>query len=77
MKEYEVDFIIRKNNKKAYIQVSYEIKDDEKTLERELRPLLKIKDNYPKYLITTDRDDYSQDGIKHLNIIEFLMKGLN
>lgn len=76
MKDYEVDFIIRKNNKKAYIQVSYEIKYDEKTLERELRPLLKIKDNYPKYLITTDRDEYSQDGIKHLNVIEFLMKGL-
>ena len=73
MKDYEVDFIIRKNNEKAYIQVAYEIKEDEKTLERELRPLLKINDNYPKYLITTERDDYSQYGIKHLNIIEFLM----
>lgn len=71
LKDYEVDFIIRKDNKKAYIQVAYEIKDD-KTLERELKPFMEIKDNYPKYLITTDRDDYSTHGIKHLNIIEFL-----
>ncbi len=71
LKDYEVDFIIRKDNKKAYIQVAYEIKDD-KTLERELKPFMEIKDNYPKYLITTDRDDYSAHGIKHLNIIEFL-----
>lgn len=72
MKDYEIDFILRKNNKKAYIQVAYEIKSDD-TLERELRPLLEIKDNYPKYLITKDRDDYSKDGIKHYNIIDFLM----
>lgn len=72
MKDYEIDFILRKNNKKAYIQVAYEIKSDN-TLERELRPLLEIKDNYPKYLITKDRDDYSKDGIKHYNIIDFLM----
>lgn len=72
LRDYEIDFIIRKNDKKAYVQVAYEIKSNE-TLERELRPLLEIKDNYPKYLITKDIDDYSKDGIKHYNIIDFLM----
>ena len=76
IKDYEIDFIIRKNNKKAYIQVSYEIKNDE-TRKREIRALLKLKDNYPKYLITTDREDYSQDGIIHMNVIEFLKESEN
>ena len=76
IKDYEIDFIIRKNNKKAYIQVSYEIKNDE-TRKREIRPLLKLKDNYPKYLITTDREDYSQDGIIHMNVIDFLKESEN
>jgi len=39
--------------------------------------LLKLKDNYPKYLITTDREDYSQDGIIHMNVIEFLKEAEN
>ena len=76
IKDYEIDFIIRKNNKKAYIQVSYEIKNDE-TRKREIRPLLKLKDNYPKYIITTDREDYSQDGIIHMNVIDFLKESEN
>ncbi len=69
--EREIDFIARKKEEKIYIQVAYELKDDE-TIEREFKPLLEIKDNYPKYVISTDKDDYSQKGIKHLNIIKFL-----
>lgn len=67
----EIDFIARKKEEKIYIQVAYELKED-KTIEREFKPLLEIKDNYPKYVISTDKDDYSQKGIKHLNIIKFL-----
>jgi predicted AAA+ superfamily ATPase len=39
--------------------------------------LLKLKDNYPKYLITTDREDYSQDGIIHMKVIEILKEAEN
>lgn len=71
IKDLEIDFIARKNEEKIYIQVAYELKND-KTIEREFKPLLEIKDNYPKYVISTDKDDFSQKGIKHLNIINFL-----
>lgn len=73
LKDYEIDFICRKNNEKIYIQVTQTL-IDEKTRKREYRPLLDIKDNYPKYIISTDKQNYSQDGIKHLNIIHFLTK---
>ena len=69
--DYEVDFIARKEEDKIYVQVSY-LLTDEKTIEREFRPLLEIKDNYPKYVISMDRLNMSRDGIKHLNVINFL-----
>ena len=71
LNKMEIDFIARKNEEKIYIQVAYELKED-KTIEREFKPLLEIKDNYPKYVISTDKDNHSQKGIKHLNIIKFL-----
>ncbi|MDO5849921.1 MAG: ATP-binding protein, partial [Methanobacteriaceae archaeon] len=67
----EVDFIAKKNGKRIYIQVAY-ILSDETTLNREFKPLLEIKDNYPKYVLSMDKLDYSRDGIKHMNIINFL-----
>lgn len=45
---------------------------DEKTVEREFRPLLEVKDNYPKYVISMDEIDMSHDGVIHMNIIDFL-----
>lgn len=71
LKKYEIDFIARKDEEKIYIQVSYNL-SNKKTLNRELKPLLEIKDNYPKYLISKDRENYSMKGIKHYNIIQFL-----
>ncbi|MBQ2653270.1 MAG: ATP-binding protein [Methanobrevibacter sp.] len=68
---YEIDFVCKKNNQKIYIQVSYLI-DDKKTAEREFRPLLMIEDNYPKYVLSMDRTLQPQNGIKHMNIIDFL-----
>lgn len=68
----EVDFIAEKNNDKIYFQVSETIISHE-TLERELKPLQSIKDNYEKILLTMDETfvkDY--DGIKVINIIEWL-----
>ncbi len=67
---YEIDFVCKKDNKKFYIQVAYHL--DEKTIDREFRPLKQVDDNYPKYVLTMDRQDYSRDGIVHMNIIKFL-----
>ena len=69
--DYEIDFVCKKNNQKIYIQVTYLLEND-KTIEREFRPLLMIKDNYPKYVLSMDRNLQPQNGIKHMNIIDFL-----
>lgn len=69
--DMEVDFIARKGNEKIYVQVAYSI-EDEKTEYREFKPLMRIADNYPKYIITTDKDDKSKLGIRHMHIINFL-----
>lgn len=47
---------------------------NEDTINREFGAYKDINDNYPKYVISKDSEDYSKDGIKHLNIFEFLMK---
>ena len=70
--EYEVDFICVRNGQKIYIQVAYLLADSS-VAEREFRPLLKINDNFPKYVITGDRHDFSANGIIHKNIIDFLL----
>ena len=72
-KKGEIDFIAMKTNEIKYIQVSLTV-GDEKTYEREMSAFDEIKDNYPKYLITTDKLDYSKNGIIHLNLFEFLNK---
>ena len=54
-----------------YIQVSYLLDNDE-IVEREFRPLLKIKDNYPKYVLSMDKILQPQNGVKHMNLIDFL-----
>lgn len=72
---FEIDFIAKKHKKKIYIQVTYSLATDE-TVEREFKPLLKIKDNYPKYVISADKFDFSQEGIIHQNLIDFLVNGL-
>ena len=70
--ELECDFIARKNfDDYYYIQVSMSIAD-EKVEEREYRPFYKIKDMYPRYLFTMDLLQQRRDGIKHLNIVDFI-----
>lgn len=70
----EIDFVAEKGGTSVYIQVAYLIADD-KTMEREFGNMLKIHDNYPKYVISMNPMSRSQnyEGIKHLTLRQFLM----
>ena len=69
----ECDFILRDNELNySYVQVAYTILASKETEDREYRSLEQIKDNYPKYVATTDYLLQKRNGIKHINIIEFL-----
>lgn len=46
---------------------------DENVVDREFGAYKSVKDNYPKYVLSLDRFDFSRNGIKHLNIIDFLL----
>lgn len=70
--EYEIDFVAYKGEQTIYIQVSY-LLGSEETVQREFGNLESIKNNYPKYVISGDLPDFSRNGIKHYNIIDFLL----
>ena len=69
----EIDFIATKDGQKEYYQVAY-ILHDENTIKREFGVYQKVKDNFPKYVISADHFDFSQDGIIHKNIIKWLLE---
>ena len=69
----EINFVCKKNDETMYIQVSYLLASED-TKEREFSVLENIKDNYPKYVLSMDEFDMSKNGIKHINLIEFLTK---
>ncbi len=72
----ECDFILRGVDKQyAYVQVAYTIALSKDTEDREYRPLEQIKDNYPKYVATTDFLLQNRNGIHHINLIEFMKEG--
>lgn len=72
--EQEIDFVAEKQGEKAYFQVSYVLASQE-TVRREFEPLMSIKDNFPKYVLTLlDEVNQSSEGIHHLNIRDFLSK---
>ena len=74
-KNGEVDFLAKKDGIIKYIQVTYEMKENIETIEREFGAYKSIEDNYPKYVISLDKIDLSRDGIIHLNLIDFLLGG--
>ena len=74
--DLEVDFVCTKGRDETkYIQVAYLLASPE-TVEREFSVLEKIQDNYPKFVISMDFFDMSRNGIKHMNIIEFLLNNI-
>lgn len=69
----ECDFILRDHDLNySYVQVAYTILASKETEDREYKSLEQIKDNYPKYVATTDYLLQKRNGIKHINIIDFM-----
>ena len=70
--DLEIDFIAEKDGDKEYYQVSASVLDPA-TFEREITPLRKVSDNYPKYIITMDEFSSNNEGIRQINVIDFLL----
>lgn len=74
----ECDFILRNNeNEYSYVQVAYTIMQSNETENREYRPLEIVNDNYAKYVATTDYMLQKRNGIKHINLMEFMINESN
>ena len=73
LEKAEIDFIATRFKEKIYIQVAYILADD-KVIDREFGAYKGIEDNYPKYVLTMDKFDFSQDGIIHKNVIDWLLE---
>lgn len=71
----EIDFVAIKNGEMEYYQVCLSLLNEE-VLKREVKSLKMINDNYPKYIISMDKvgTNYNIDGIKHMNLIDWLMR---
>ena len=71
--ELEVDFVAMDPGGRSYYQVAATVRE-KATLERELAPLQKISDHYPKYILTLDEDPYADyDGIKKIRVLDWLI----
>ena len=73
VKDKEINFIAKKEKSLSYYQISYKIRD-EKTRERIFETYNSITDNFPKYVLSMDHSNFSQDGVIHKNIIDFLLE---
>lgn len=68
----EIDFVASKNGKKIYIQVTYLLASPE-TIKREFGIYQYVHDNYPKYVVSLDEFNMSQNGVQHWNLRDFLL----
>ena len=73
VKDREIDFVAKKGEGISYFQIAY-LMENEETRDREFGVYDLIKDNYPKYVLSMDKLDFSQRGIVHKNIIDFLLE---
>ena len=71
----EIDFIATRGDEKIYVQAAY-LLADETVAEREFGAYRVIQDNYPKYVISMDKIVSSREGIIHMNVIDFCLKGI-
>ncbi len=72
IKKHEIDFVCKKHDKKVYIQVCYLLATPE-TIDREFSPLFEVPDKFDTYVLSMDEINLSKNGIKHKNIIDFLL----
>lgn len=70
----EIDFVAQRGSERIYIQVCETLMDPQ-TLERELMPFSKLDDAHPRILISKDSEDYARDGVRHVNLYDFLLGG--
>lgn len=73
MGDNEIDFICELQGNRLYIQVAYLLASED-TIRREFGVYERVRDNYPKYVLTLDEFDMSRNGIKHQNIRDFLLE---
>ncbi|VYT82370.1 AAA family ATPase [Peptoniphilus gorbachii] len=73
VKDREIDFVAKKSEEISYFQIAY-LMENEKTREKEFGAYDLVTDNYPKYVLSMDKLDFSQRGIVHKNIIDFLLE---
>jgi predicted AAA+ superfamily ATPase len=72
--EKEIDFVGERQGERIYVQTAYLLASPD-TVEREFSPLLKIRDNHPKQVLSLDEFDFSREGIIHRNIRDWLLEG--
>ena len=71
--DQEIDFVCEDQGNKLYVQVAYLLASED-TIQREFGVYGRIRDNFPKYVVTLDEFDMSRDGIRHRNIRDFLLE---
>lgn len=67
----EIDFVVSNGTERCYMQIAYLLADDA-VVEREFGAYSSVKDNWPKYVLSLDKFDFSRNGITHMNVRDFL-----
>ncbi|MDW7662815.1 MAG: ATP-binding protein [Bacillota bacterium] len=72
IQDLEIDFVAERKNEKVYVQVTYQM-NNESTINREFKPLLMVKDHYPKYVVSMDENFKDNiEGVRHLYLGDFI-----